>query len=359
VNETPIVLERIFSRARWSRPIIASTSFLFLLILLPVSAQRPSPRIDPRIFTTVPTPTPTISPGNPTVSLKADKETVQIGESVKFTATLNPPRREVIYGFETDGRGIGGGMDQTEAVAQFSTPGPHVVSVRAFIRGTTLTARTKIQVNERPRVLRVQLTPDKPQARVGEAVTFTISTIPDLPNLDYEFDPGDGSPTHHGKTPKIKHTYTDARNYTAMVSLRGAESPARADLTISQNQPPPPPYSPSGPVATAVTTVAPSIAQPPTATSTIPPPPPFPWIYVIPAALLVVIIGYLLHRKPKPKPMAARPTFHPHWNRGEPQKQQENVTINYEVHFDPNISKGRQRLETDGASLIISRKKKQ
>lgn len=256
------MLERIFSRARWSRPIIASTSFLFFLILLPVSAQRPSPRIDPRIFTTVPTPTPTISPVNPTVSLKADKETVQIGESVKFTATLNPPRREVIYGFETDGRGIGGGMDQTEAVAQFSTPGPHVVSVRAFIRGTTLTARTKIQVNE--------------------------------------------------------------------------------------------------PVATAVTTVAPSIAQPPTATSTIPPPPPsVPWIYVIPAALLVVIIGYLLHRKPKPKPMAARPTFHPHWDQGEPQKQQENVTINYELHFDPNISKGRQRLETDGASLIISRKKKQ
>jgi hypothetical protein len=35
------------------------------------------------------------------------------------------------------------------------------------------------------------------------------------------------------------------------------------------------------------------------------------------------------------------------------------VTVNYELHFDPNLSKGRQRLETRGASLIISRKKKQ
>jgi hypothetical protein len=53
------------------------------------------------------------------------------------------------------------------------------------------------------------------------------------------------------------------------------------------------------------------------------------------------------------------PTFHLRWDRGAPQKQQENVTINYELHFDPNLSKGRQRLEIGGTSLIISRKKKQ
>jgi len=61
----------------------------------------------------------------------------------------------------------------------------------------------------------------------------------------------------------------------------------------------------------------------------------------------------------QPPPIPALPTFHPHWDRGAPQKQQENVTINYELHFDPNLSKGRQRLEIGGTSLIISRKKKQ
>jgi hypothetical protein len=60
-----------------------------------------------------------------------------------------------------------------------------------------------------------------------------------------------------------------------------------------------------------------------------------------------------------PPPIPALPTFHPHWDPGAPQKQQENLTVNYELHFEPNVSKGRQRLETRAASLIVSRKKKQ
>jgi hypothetical protein len=359
------IFERIFSRARWSRRTIIIASFLFLLILSPVGSQTPR-RIDPRILAPFSTATPTVSAINPTVSLKPEKGTVQIGESVKFTATLNPPRREVIYAFEADGGSIGGGMDQTEAVGRFSTPGSHVVNVRALIRGTTLTASTTIQVKEAvptlPHPVRVQLSADKPQARVGEAVTFTISTTPDVPNLDYQFDPGDGSPIHHGKTPSIQYAYSNAKSYTASVTLIGAEWSGRAERAISVDRLSPPlPYSPS-PVATAVATVAPSIAPHPTATPSGSGARSVPWKYVIPIGLLVVIVGILLHwpkPDPKPTPMAARPTFHPHWDWGSPPKQHENVTINYELHFDPNLSKGRHRLETGGASLIISRKKKQ
>ena len=368
MNEIPVVPENgapnTAPGAMGSRGSIIIASFLFLLILSPVGSQTPR-RIDPRILAPFSTPTPTVSAINPTVSLKPEKGTVQIGESVKFTATLNPPRREVIYAFEADGRGIGGGMDQTEAVGRFSTPGSHVVNVHALVRGTTLAASTTIQVKEAvptlPHPVRVQLSADKQQVRVGESVTFTVSTTPDVPNLDYQFDPGDGSSIHHGKTPRIRYAYTNAKNYTASVTLIGAEWSGRAERAISVDRLSPPlPYSPS-PVATAVATVPPSIAPLPTATLSIPPPPPsIPLNYVIPIGLLVVIVGILLHwPKPDPTPMAALPTFHPRWDLAAPRKQTQNVTVNYELHFDPNLSKGRQRLETRGASLIISRKKKQ
>jgi hypothetical protein len=85
-----------------------------------------------------------------------------------------------------------------------------------------------------------------------------------------------------------------------------------------------------------------------------------PWKYVIPIGLLVVIVGFLLHRpKPdlKPTPIAAAgPTFHPHPDWDAPQKSQENMSRNYELHFDPNLSYGQERLDAQGASLIVKKR---
>jgi hypothetical protein len=117
-------------------------------------------------------------------------------------------------------------------------------------------------------------------------------------------------------------------------------------------------------------------------------PPPPPWAIILGVLVAIGVVAFINrwlkrkknNRRPPPKvevvpkppipaqpppipaqppPIPALPTFHPHWDRGAPQKQQENVAINYELHFDPNLSKGRQRLEIGGTSLIISRKKKQ
>jgi len=64
-------------------------------------------------------------------------------------------------------------------------------------------------------------------------VTFTISTIPDVPDLDYQFDAGDGSPIEHGNARTIRHTYRKpSDSYTASVTLAGARSPGVAKLTI-------------------------------------------------------------------------------------------------------------------------------
>jgi hypothetical protein len=373
------------------------------------------------------------------VRLQPEKRNVQIGERVRFWAKLSRPRSGLLYEFrDADGTVIKSGVDQTEAVGQFWTPGPHRISVFVRIHGPPLTDSTTINVSppeagqpvpNLPGPLRVQLSADKPHARVGETVTFTISTVPDLPHLDYQFDAGDGSPMQRGRTPRIQHSYTNPRKYMAKVSLRGAELPARAELAIFIT-----PTATATPSPSPTTTATPplevylSVDKNPNSvgegvTFSISTNKNKPHLYELnfrdnsgllqtksnsvrhifknsgnyivsvrvldgrfhPRAELEVIVGWSLwHRiltiaryvalaalRPPWLYMVgglvivtlcylfARPTFHPRWDRGVPQKQQENVTINYELHFDPNISKGRQRLETGEASLIISRKKKQ
>jgi hypothetical protein len=96
--------------------------------------------------------------------------------------------------------------------------------------------------------------------------------------------------------------------------------------------------------------VTPIPITPPTITPTPSPP----WVIILGALAVIGVVALLRWLFP---PL---PTFHPHWDPGTPQtKRQENVTINYELHFEPNLSKGQQWLETGGASPIILRKNKQ
>lgn len=84
----------------------------------------------------------------------------------------------------------------------------------------------------------------------------------------------------------------------------------------------------------------------------------FPWLYWLIGGCVVVTAGlaYLL----KGLLIPPSPTFHLHWDRGAPQTgRQENVAINYELHFDPNFFKAEQKLDSVGSDLVISIKEEQ
>jgi len=73
------------------------------------------------------------------------------------------------------------------------------------------------------------------------------------------------------------------------------------------------------------------------------------WIhYIVSAGLAAAALYGIL--------MLIKPTFRLHWNRDEPQMPLENVTINYELHFDSNISAGQDRLDVPGANLILAKR---
>ena len=267
---------------------------------------------------------------------------MQIREPVRFRARLSRPLSRLFYEFrDEDGKVIESGIDQTEAEGRFSKPGPHVITVRVRIDGPPLTAWTTIQVHAAlatatpwitptPTItspLEVYLSADKNPSSVGKTVTFSISTNKNKPYL-YELNFGDNSRPFQTRSNSVWHIFKAPGKYIVSARVLDDRSRPSANLEIFVDGGTPP------------------------------------WIYVILVVLGVVALRYLLRRKPppvpaQPPPIPALPTFHLHWDRDSPQKQQENVTVNYELHFDPNLSKGRQRLEIGGTSLIISKKKKQ
>jgi hypothetical protein len=81
------------------------------------------------------------------------------------------------------------------------------------------------------------------------------------------------------------------------------------------------------------------------------------WFYIA-VGLAVSGLAYSIYAKWKPKVAIAPPlAFYPHSDWDAPQKPPKNVSINYGLYFHPNVSAGRDRLATDGASLILRKKK--
>jgi hypothetical protein len=69
-------------------------------------------------------------------------------------------------------------------------------------------------------------------------------------------------------------------------------------------------------------------------------------------------LASFIFKKWKPKVVIAGPlAFYPHSNWDVPQKSPGNVSINYGLYFHPNVSAGQDRIETDGASSILRKKK--
>ena len=305
-----------------SRRIIIIASVVFLLALLPAHSQIPSPSQTPRrpprpeiVSHYRITPSPTPNTANPVTSfrpsptdipqrpvrvrLTPDKDTVQIGEKVKFTATLSPPVREAFYIFDVDGTVIDRGIDKTQTVAGFSTSDPHVVSVHVRVRGTEVGDSATVQVQ---RVPPSNPTPSATSARITP------------------------SPPSYSPTPTATTTATRIPTATAVLT----------------------------PTATATATRTPTAT--PTATTT--PTPPSNggsawWIfYVVGAGLAAAAL--LLYRILKW--FAVQPTFHLHADWHQPQKPPENLVINYGLYFHSNVSAGRDQLQTDGASLILRKR---
>ena len=269
-----------------------------------------------------------------------------------------------------------------------------------FVPRQPTPAATPSPINEPRFIPRLDVSPSPP-VDVDQQVTFTV--VPKLPGaVEYRFNFGDGKTSDWVTEPFTTHQYGATKLYFAYAEIRrpegrltrGTINTARKEVEVRPRSSPTPsatssvtirpsPYSPS-PTAIApsgfITATPPGsgnniASASPTATGSSrkhytasptpvvsnggPPPGKASRIYyIVSAGLAILVLAYLIFLRSKPKiPMAARPTFHPHSDWEGSQRSPENVAINYELHFDSNVSSGRNWLETGGPILILRKTK--
>jgi PKD domain len=225
-----------------------------------------------------------------------------------------------------------------------------------------------------------------PPVEVGKPVLFEVVLWQPPPpgwNLQYRFDFGDGTRTDWKSERQATHTYLSPRNggYPVHVEIASTyrdrvmptkaidknvdvirpsnptpSATAQAPITPSPAPITPSPTSSYTPIATAAPTSIPSIAP-------IPSPSPalrsskMLWLYIAGGLAVAGLVSFI-YTKWKPKTVIAGPlAFYPHSDWDTPQKPPANVSIKYGLYFHPNVSAGQDRLETDGASSILRKKK--
>jgi hypothetical protein len=81
------------------------------------------------------------------------------------------------------------------------------------------------------------------------------------------------------------------------------------------------------------------------------------WLYIA-VGFAVAGMASLIYAKWKPKAVIAGPlAFYAHSDWDAPRMPPKNLSINYGLYFHSNVSAGQDRLETDGASSILRKKK--
>ena len=256
-------------------------------------------------------------------------------------------------------------------------------AARFVPRQPTPTA-TPSPINEPRFIPRLDVSPSPP-VDVDQQVTFTV--VPKLPGaVEYRFNFGDGETSDWITEPLKTHQYGATKLYFAYAEIRrpegrlarGTINTAPKEVEVRPRSSPTPsatasvtirpsPYSPSptaialgGFITATLARTSPNVASP-TATRSPRKPitftaspfsnggPPqdkrWPIYYIVGAGVAAAALYGILK--------LIKPTFRPRWNRGEPQRPPENLTINYQLHFDSNVASGQHRLELDGPMLIL------
>jgi hypothetical protein len=220
---------------------------------------------------------------------------------------------------------------------------------------------------------------------VGKPVLFEVVLWQPPPpgwNLQYRFDFGDGTQTDWTSERQTTHAYSSPGNGSYPVHVEIASTyrdrvmpskeinknvavippsnptPSATELpsiTPSSSPITPSPTSSYTPIATAVPTAtpfsSPTTSPPPASSKML-------WLYIIGGLLAVVAFAGLMYAKWKPKVAIATPlAFYPHSDWDTPQTPPKNVAINYGLYFHSNVSAGQDRIETDGGSSILRKKK--
>lgn len=264
-----------------------------------------------------------VTPRSPIlIDLVAEPVVVNTGETVRFRAGANTDDPNIMYRFDFgDGTPPTDWNPRGEARHLYSEPGTylaHVVAGRlndSSVETIGQSRPVKITVGT-PSTGPLTLFVEKPNANVGEAITFVAITDRRTEDLEFIFDFGDGNQAVSAGENSVSHAYLESGDYTASVMMRvaGRRLPPRSEAAVS-------------------------IAAP------------FDWWKYLVAAVALLGISYQVRRWR----ISLRPTFHAHPDLGQSRfKGGQEASFGVKIRINPNISAGNYRINVTEPTLIRS-----
>jgi PKD repeat protein len=178
----------------------------------------------------------------PSVKLSATPRSVEIDAPVNFEAQLSNDYPKIKYRFVFDDGSQTDWQDSPQTTHKYRAAGPYQAYVdiglgnRGAVKQVAGSLRETIKVTAGPpKTIAVDLSANRLAGRPGDEVEFLARTDSNDPNIRYRFDFGDRSgATAWQVSPRTKHVYASAGDYSARVDVRLSKSRSGSQTASSK-----------------------------------------------------------------------------------------------------------------------------
>jgi len=152
------------------------------------------------------------------VTLRANKPNAIEGEKIKFKAITSSANNDFRYEFNFGDNATTQTISDSTISHIYLKRGNYTTSVKLIKNGRVL-SQSNLPINISSRQYLVDLKVDKPDSQPGDTLTFTASSNYHNIDLEYLFDFGDNTLVQFTNDSIIQHAYINPRNFTASVQL--------------------------------------------------------------------------------------------------------------------------------------------
>ena len=202
-----------------------------------VNQVPPSRRKRPTSVMTVPPRVNQVPPqANETLTIRADRKLIQVGETVTFVLEpkkyFDHSRRTIEFNFG-DGKTETKDPSKTEVQHQFTSAGQFNVSVK--VSSPPGIALVEVIDPITITVAQVKLSVNPQSLEVGMPVSLKATSVSKDPNLRYKFLFGDNKQTNWQESNEATHSYSAAGDYKATVDIGFGDNAVRLDSIDSDS----------------------------------------------------------------------------------------------------------------------------
>jgi phage baseplate assembly protein gpV len=147
------------------------------------------------------------------LSLTSSLSQVQVGQSVNFSGSLNPPAGRVRYRFNWGDQTQSNEIPEPNASHSYSAPGTYPVQLVARVGGEGIQSNTVVvEVKDIP-TYQLDLSANTSEITAGQNIRFTARLEPSNDAAQYRFFWNDGTPVTTTNSATVPHAFSAAGTY--------------------------------------------------------------------------------------------------------------------------------------------------